>query len=208
MRSPSLYKRSGNGTFRPAPPSGPARAIRGPRPTRGLNVHSSVSVSLALARISSHFSHSFVLGVDNRAMRSSPLATSSALFALRGREIVRGLKVSSFCSSARARAAMASFECRPAFCALRLNGAGTPGSCRGRSRGAELGRTALRPAKAAALAGVMNPREGGEGRDFGADGGAAAERRGADAGAPRGDRPPGEAPTPRFTAEEAPESLC
>ena len=56
-----------------------------------------------------------------------------------------------------ARAAMASLECLPAFLALRLNGATTPGWCFGRSRGADAGRTARRPAAAAARAGVTNP---------------------------------------------------
>ena len=87
---------------------------------------------------------------------------SSADFAERGRAMVFGLKVSSFSSSIRARSAMASLEWRPALRADRLNGAGTPGWCttRGRSLGADAGRTAFLPASAAALAGVMNPPEG------------------------------------------------
>ena len=90
-------------------------------------------------------------------MRSSLVTASAADLAEHGRAMVLGLNVSSFSSASRARAAMASLECLPAFMALRLNGATTPGGCFGRSRGADAGRTARRPAAAAARAGVTNP---------------------------------------------------
>ena len=160
--SPSAYRRSGNATSLDqelaAGRAETSRAMRGPLPTLGANVHSLVSSPARSLLIRSHFCHSFVRGVDSREMRSSLVTASAAPEDPgRGRAMVLGLNVSSISSASRARAAMASLECLPAFMALRLNGAATPGGCFGRSRGADAGRTARRPAAAAARAGVTNP---------------------------------------------------
>ena len=133
------------------------RAMRGPLPTRGANVHSLVSSPARSLLICSHFCQSLVRGVESREMRSSLVTASDADPAERRRAMVLGLKVSSFSSASRARAVMASLECLPAFVALRLNGATTPRWCFGRSRGTDAGRTVRRPAAAAARAGVTNP---------------------------------------------------
>ena len=131
--------------------------MRGPRPTRGANVHSFVSSLVRSLLICSHCCHSFVRGVLSLEILSSEVTVSiRTVFALRGRVFVAGLNVSSACSACFAFAAIASRECRPPFIALRLKGAETPGGCLGRSRGALAGRATGRPATEAAFAGVMN----------------------------------------------------
>ena len=59
-----------------------SRAMRGPLPTLGANVHSLVSSPARSLLTCSHFCHSLVRGVDSRVMRSS-LVTASAAAARR-----------------------------------------------------------------------------------------------------------------------------
>ena len=143
---------AGPGARRP-----PVRALRGPLPTLGANVHSLVSSPARSLLIRSH-RHSFVRGVDSREMRSSLVTASAAPEDPAGAARV-GLGLErEFLLLRQPRARRDGLLGVPA----RLHGAQVE---RRRHAGRVLralarrgrGRTARRPAAAAARAGVTNP---------------------------------------------------